>query len=451
MAPAIFIQFVGEEGVYVIVAQEMAASRDLLHPTLFGMTYPRPGLFAWLAMPVAALLGWSHILIATRIVAIAATLLTGLTLAWLVRRIFKNDHFAAFAAVVYLSGDMLIYHGWLAYADPLFGLLTFAASALLWVAVEERKFVFFALGAAALFAAFLAKTPACYVFHGCMAIALLLFHPRRWVLFHPASIAAHGAALAAFFAWDVGVSGGLIWNTFVGHAAWMFAGKDTGNAQGFGPHLLHAAGYPFEVMWNLMPASGVAIYCFVRRAAGRALFDDVRIRIAATALFVSIVPYWLAADGGMRYLIPVFPLFALVLAWIVWESGAIFRALMIRLQWATIAVAFIASIAGFHVYEHFVRGSYRAAASAILERAQGAPIYALDDSSLGLSIIANLNILRARQSPPLPPLRSAVLETSSGYVVAGQPDSIAATAVIPVRVGMATSYLLCRGPVCEGR
>src|SRR5271166_4861306 len=105
----------------------MWASRDFVVTTLYGQNYGRPGLYSWIMLPVTWILGWSNILIAARLITIAATILTGLTLAWLVRRIFKDNLIAAFAAAVYLSGDILIYRGSLAYVDPLFSLLAFVA------------------------------------------------------------------------------------------------------------------------------------------------------------------------------------------------------------------------------------------------------------------------------------------------------------------------------------
>jgi len=67
---------------------------------------------------------------------------------------------------------------------------------------------------------------------------------------------------------------------------------------------------------------------------------------------------------------------------------------------ATVAVAYVAALAGFPAYEHYFRGSYDKAAQAIIARAGGVPIYSIDNTSVGLSIAADINARRA----PVPPI-----------------------------------------------
>ena len=171
--PTLAIQYVGEEAITVIVTQEMWARQDFVVTTMYGVGYGRPGLFSWLMLPVTALVGWSNILVAARLVTVAATLSTGLMLAFLVRRIFRDERLAALAAAVYLSGDILIYRGWLAYADPLFATLVFAAMALLWIATAERRHALLVLSVLALCAAFLTKTGTGHLFFAATALVLL--------------------------------------------------------------------------------------------------------------------------------------------------------------------------------------------------------------------------------------------------------------------------------------
>ena len=91
--PLLFLQYVGEEGTSTIAAQEMHASGDFLRTTIYGQNTGRPGLYGWLILALTRVVGEQHILIAARLVAVSSTLLLGLTLAWLVRRLF-NDRVA---------------------------------------------------------------------------------------------------------------------------------------------------------------------------------------------------------------------------------------------------------------------------------------------------------------------------------------------------------------------
>src|SRR5207249_1658856 len=164
---------------FTISAQEMWANRQFLVMTHYGSVYPRPGLFPLLIAGVSNILGWSNVLIAARMIAISATILTGLTLAWLVLRIYGDRTLAALSAAIFLSGDVLLYRGWLAYADPLFALFTFGAMACLWVAVNERRAGLLALAAVGLMGAFLAKVLTAYVFYGVLGLVLLWRHGNR--------------------------------------------------------------------------------------------------------------------------------------------------------------------------------------------------------------------------------------------------------------------------------
>ena len=167
--PLLFLQYVGEEPFYPIVAQEMWAKKEFIVTTLYGTNFGRPALYSWLILLLTGVLGKANILIAARLITVSSTLLIGLTLAWLVRKIFDDRLLAAFAAAVFLSGDVLLYRGWLAYADPLFSLFTFAAMAFLWVATEERRRDLLVFAALCLMGSFLAKVFTGYVFYGVWA------------------------------------------------------------------------------------------------------------------------------------------------------------------------------------------------------------------------------------------------------------------------------------------
>ncbi|MCX7194010.1 MAG: dolichyl-phosphate-mannose--protein mannosyltransferase, partial [Proteobacteria bacterium] len=120
--PALGFYLVGEEGSYTIISMEMWHSRDWLIQTIYGNNLQRPPLITWLTIPIATLIGWSHILIAIRLITVAATLGMAGWLYWLARKLFDDKAFALFAALTCLSlADLLLYRGWLSYTDPLFG------------------------------------------------------------------------------------------------------------------------------------------------------------------------------------------------------------------------------------------------------------------------------------------------------------------------------------------
>jgi 4-amino-4-deoxy-L-arabinose transferase-like glycosyltransferase len=130
-ATTLRLPYIGEEGIYTIAAMEMRFRGDYFANTLYGTRHGQPPLLNWLIIPLADFLGWEHVLIASRLVAACATISTGLVLAWLVAALTFDQRLAAFAALVYLTSDALVYHGWGAYTYPLFAFFAFAAIACL--------------------------------------------------------------------------------------------------------------------------------------------------------------------------------------------------------------------------------------------------------------------------------------------------------------------------------
>ena len=106
-ATTLTLPYVGEEGIYTIAAMEMKARGEYFINTLYGTNHGQPPLLNWLVIPLADLIGWQHVLVASRLVAACATIATGLVLAWLVAALTQDARFAAFAALVYLTSDAL--------------------------------------------------------------------------------------------------------------------------------------------------------------------------------------------------------------------------------------------------------------------------------------------------------------------------------------------------------
>ena len=138
--PAIAFHYVGEEAILPVSALEMWHRGEWARQLLYGENVQHNPLPNWLIILFASLAGWEHMLGIMRAITIAATVGTGLVLAWLARALYGDAAFAAFAALVYLTlADLFFYRGWLAYADPLFGFFVFGAMACLWVACLRRS------------------------------------------------------------------------------------------------------------------------------------------------------------------------------------------------------------------------------------------------------------------------------------------------------------------------
>jgi hypothetical protein len=145
---------------------------------------------------------------------------------------------------------------------------------------------------------------------------------------------------------------------------------------------------------------------------------DNSVLIAASTVAINVMPYWLVPGSGARYLMPLYPLCALVLAYVVLNSGKFILGLTAKALIVSVGVVYLLVLVGHPLYQQYFRGNYAAAAQAIITRAGDFPVFVKDDTSLGLSIAANLNAQRG--SRPL--VTTPPADFQSGFVLTRNPD-----------------------------
>lgn len=442
--PTLAFYYVGEEAIFPIVSLEMWHQREWIQQSLFGLNPLHNPLFNWLIIPLAALTGWEYVLPVTRALTVAATLATAATAGWLAWRLLGDRACAWFAALVYLTlADVLLYRGWLAYVDPLFGFFVFGAIATLWVACVERRPALIALAVASLTCAFLSKAFTAYAFYGGAALVLMVTPQSRRVLLSAPSLALHAAAALAPALWLA------LLPAQSAQGSRMFA-EILAKLAPPGPleYLQQLAGFPAETVLRLSPAILLAAYFAWRgRIDLRSEFRP-HFRTAAWIALIGYLPYWLAPHGAIRYLVPVYPVIALALAMLLWSAGE--QAAATTRNWliGAIALKFVAVVFLFPYYQSHYRGeNYALAARDIIARTAGHPLYTLADTASGLSVAGYVDAWRH----PAAPLRWAPERWESGFVLT---ETVAATAgKIAARYGLGGDelYLLCRGAACQAK
>ena len=440
--PALRFHFVGEEGILAISSLEMHLRGDWLRLWLYGGDQ-RHGTFAnWLIIAGARAVGWEHVLAVTRAVMVLATAAAGGIAYLLVQRLYRNAALAAFAAALYVScADILFYRGWLGYRDPLFGMLVFAAIAGLWLAARERRFGWLGMALAALAFAFLTKGLIAYAYAGAAVLVLLVRREARVFLLHPAAIALGVVALCLPFAWFHWILG----DTALGGrmTSEMLAKFGAGSA---GAYALKLLGYPIETVLRLAPASLLLGYWWYRqRTAAAQLAQDAEWRTASAIVLVAFVPFWLAPQSHFRYLLPVVPLCAVAAAVAVHRLGERHVRVTLKWLWAAIGLKLVFALAAFPWYQQAYRGAnYAVAATDILARSGGYPLYTVNVSASGLSVAAHIDLARLPQAPlTFPPG-----EWRDGFVIGYGPDRGLGQVVHLYRLGGTAVALLCRGAAC---
>ena len=438
--PAIGFHYVGEEAIFPKASLEMWFRGEWVQQILVGLNHLHNPLFNWIIIAVCQIVGWEWMLEVARAVAIAATVSTGLVLAWLALRVFEDRRFAAWTAVVYLMlADVTLYRGWLAYVDPLFGFLVFSAVACLWVACRERRAALLALAVASLVLGFLAKAFTAFVFYGVAAFVLLLGKEGRRFLLGPASLMIHAAGVAAIAVWLGVVPANQ------GQGPRMFREiVDKFSFAGLLDYLVKLVAYPLETTLKAAPAALLALY-YARQRPWEG--DPARhaLMTAAAITALNYLPYWLAPQSHTRYLVPLYPLAALVFARVIWSAGLGARVVTVRWFAALLAVKLALVLALFPYYQKTYRGeNFALTAQAILERTRGHALYTTNVSASGLSVAANLDILRL----PAPPIAWPPPKWDSGFVISYTPDPGLGRLVEQYRLGGSELYLLCRGAAC---
>jgi hypothetical protein len=203
--------------------------------------------------------------------------------------------------------------------------------------------------------------------------------------------------------------------------------------------------YPLETAVRLSPAVLLACYLLLR---GRPLQPETapdRFRAGWLIAALCISPYWLTPQGGIRYLLPVFPLVALVSARIIWRAGETSRKLALRWFAAIIVFKFVFALILFPYYQSHYRGeNYTEAGRSIMQLTAGHPLYVTDVGSPGLCVTGYLDAQRFPQAPiTFPPA-----QWDNGFVIARSDDPSVGKLVRHYRLAADDLFVLCRGAAC---
>lgn len=435
----LFLPYVGEEGMYTITSYEMWYHHHFLYPTIFGENYGRPPFLNWLIISLSAVLGWSKMLLASRIITALATLLTSGMLIWVTKHLFKNQQFAFFAGVVYLTGDVLLYHGWLAYSDPLFSLLIFAGIGTLWVASLEKRSGLVWIATICICLAFLTKALTAYIFYFTAFFVFMLLQEQRQFLLKPKNLFAQLFAVLFPLFWMSITQG----NNGVGMVHDIF---DKFAVHGFSYYLKQLVSFPLEVFLRFFPVSFLAVYFWYKK---RITIKENKSEIIFSLWLIIIlgfIPYWLVPNTEIRYVIPLYPLLALAFARTLWRTSAI--NLKTTCYWliATVIFKYIYVVLFMPWYITNYRGNYTEVAREILSNAKDYPLFANDTSAKSLGVIATLDLMRY---PAAPLDNSALASQPNYYVIHYQPELSIGKSYKAYSMGPHHQvYLLCHGNAC---
>ncbi|MDF1796935.1 MAG: phospholipid carrier-dependent glycosyltransferase [Coxiellaceae bacterium] len=312
----LWVPLSSEEGNYTMAAMEMYHSGHWFTNLTLGDVYPRPPLMKFLVMCLASLIGFKHVLLASRLVTATATAATALLTYALTKQLSDNKRYALWATALYFSWDLLIRRGWLAYSDPLFSFFILGSFASLWLACERKSNALLLVGCICVALGFLTKEPRAYTFYGSLAAVLLWLHPNRWILWQWRSLLMHTALLAFPFLYSYFFNPG-----FISHLIGQMGGTDQNT---WGNYLYTVLWFaPASLVMNLLPASAICLWVIARER--KKILHNAFSRIANIAFWVCLInwlPCWLSWGHWpvSRYYMPLFPLFGMLMAYIIFNA-----------------------------------------------------------------------------------------------------------------------------------
>jgi 4-amino-4-deoxy-L-arabinose transferase-like glycosyltransferase len=438
--PALGFYYVGEEAILTIVGLEMWYRGEWAHQVLFGVNQQHNPLFCWLLVLLCQLVGWEQVLPAARSISIAAVIGTGWVLGWFTRRLSGDALLGALAAVLYLMlADIALYRGWLVYTDPLYAFFIFAAVSCAWVASRERRLYWLAAAVLLITLAMLTKAFTAYVFYATAVFVLLFDRDQRRFLLSRPSIALHGAAVALAATWFEIVLEGEGQGLRMANEIVSKLELVTLRA-----YAIKLVAHPLEMFIKLSPAAFLLAYYAVRCRRELSWRRPPLAMVLAIAL-LSVLPYWLAPQSHSRYLMPVYPWFALICAYVIRQAGT--AAVVVTTRWWVALLAFKLAVflVAFPYYQKLYRGeNYAVTARQVVQRTAGHALYSTNVSASGLSVAAHINTLQL----PAPPLVSPPAQWDSGFVMAYTPDVALGRVAESYRLGGNVLFLLCRGAAC---
>ncbi len=434
------VQYIGQESVYPLMSYEMWFYGKYLTPSMYGMYYWRPPIYNLMIIPVAQLMGWDHMLVAARLVALTATLSSALLLAWFVRRLFGDKTFAAFTALIYLTlGDVLFYRGWLCYSEPVFGLFVLMSIVFGWLALAEKRYTYLAAAVLAVTAAFLSKALTAYVFYG-IAMIVVAYRLRRWAfLYSWRSLLLNGLALAFPLFWYRMVPGGA----FQSHGMLVDITSKLVPMNGV-KYLKHVLSYASQTLMMLLPAAGVLFYAYVRRQELGKWRAHPYVATVLIIVLTNYLPYWLSPVSDIRYVFPLLPFIGLTFACLIFYGAPRVREWSVKWIIVAIVLKFAFGLAGFPFFHQQSRAVFEPVAKDILRTVGDHHLYATDMSGSALSIVSHVDLLIY----PKPPLTWPPAEFNDGFVISCPRDQNIGTLVKKYTVGRDEIYLRCKGTAC---
>ncbi|AAC07253.1 ArnT family glycosyltransferase [Aquifex aeolicus] len=300
-----------EETTRAVVAFEMYHSGNYFQPTILGDPYyNKPPLFNWFIIISSKFFGWD--IVTARAVSVFFTLANAFLIYFFSSKVLKNKEKALLSSVFFITfADVLFWYGWLAEIDvtlSFFVTLLFIQIYKLW---EEGKPIYYYTSALLTGLIFMIKGFPAFAFYGLSLISLSIFKRDFKVLLNFHAFASYFLALIASFWW-------LPFSEnpeFYFRRLWEESFSRVESSKDLEKFLIHLITYPLLNVKQLLPASLFVIpLIFTKRIS-----LPRELKFLLFLVIFNYIPYIISATSRGRYVLPLFPILAVIFAHLIHE------------------------------------------------------------------------------------------------------------------------------------
>ncbi len=316
-------QFRGEEALRTIVAYEMSKSGNLAQPSFLGEPYySKPPLFNWFILLSSELIPWSEL--TARAVTLTSLLLTLLAIYALSRVVAEDKPEVAFVApLVFISfSDVLFWYGYLAEIDVTLTMVNTLVVLTLIKGFKSSSYTYLCLSGLLTGVSFLLKGIPSYAFWFLSSVALILFYRREMnVKFYASLVVAGLLSLIIPLLWILQTKDPQIYAFTLLRETFSKVKGDSN----FLDFFTHALSYPLLNLKQLLPASLIVLYAVFKDRSSTIHELPRDLKALLLICLLNYLPYIVSAGSRGRYVLPLFPMLAIVFAYIILQSRKLTR------------------------------------------------------------------------------------------------------------------------------
>ncbi len=404
------LPYVGEEANWVIPSFEMSYFKEYMLQTIYDTPYYRPPLFNYPTILFSKLFGWEYAKAIQRLQTITMTILTALSIRYVLKRVYKDDKLGWFGALIYLTmGDVMIHDGWLGYEDGVY--IGFSSMSMLFtmLGVCEESLWFIFLGSLLATGGFLTKALTAFVyFYATLIISFFILKAKKLNIYKTFFVSSF---IPIFFL--------ILWYGFapksnVSEHGMIFDILNKFKFVGILDYLKQFFGYPIQFWLNMSLNSLIFLYLAFKKKIDFNIKDKFLLNSWVVGV-VNFTPYWLPPFSGIRYAAPLYAVFALAMSIMLYPK---FQELMLKFIYFAIVFKFIALGIVFPAYYGHIRENPDVVAKNVykLSIKRGLPLYCDDYGWVGFSVVADIDVKIHKPITYPPP------DIKKGCVFTANPD-----------------------------